>query len=227
MSGGQARHGAPAFGSIQATRPGDHATGQERQHGNDDGRVSSVYAGLAQLLRILRNARSASESDPFGPAAATGRSVAAVENTAPSSSCLAGAGDFPAARAPHCGQRSWPLVFGSVPSPRKGALQCLFSVARTSVIDRGALAQPTRIAVYGPVCTVVWQGAGGDRRPYADQCPLKGPEMHDLIAVEKIAQWKKLKTLVLDSVSSPITKRVYNMALDGFYTWFQQASQLG
>jgi len=30
-----------------------------------------------------------------------------------------------------------------------------------------------------------------------------------LIAVEKIAQWKKLKTLVLDSVSSPITKRVY------------------
>lgn len=33
--------------------------------------------------------------------------------------------------------------------------------------------------------------------------------MHDLIAVEKIAQWEKLKTLVLDSVSSPITKRVY------------------
>jgi hypothetical protein len=36
--------------------------------------------------------------------------------------------------------------------------------------------------------------------------------MNDLIAVEKIAQWQKLKTLVLDSVSSPITKRVYNMA---------------
>jgi hypothetical protein len=28
--------------------------------------------------------------------------------------------------------------------------------------------------------------------------------MHDLIAVEKIAQWEKLKKLVLDSVSSPI-----------------------
>ena len=40
--------------------------------------------------------------------------------------------------------------------------------------------------------------------------------MNDLIAVEKIAQWEKLKTLVLDSVSSPITKRVYNMALDEF-----------
>jgi hypothetical protein len=41
--------------------------------------------------------------------------------------------------------------------------------------------------------------------------------MNDLIAVEKIVQWQKLKTLVLDSVSSPITKRVYNMALEEFY----------
>ena len=23
--------------------------------------------------------------------------------------------------------------------------------------------------MYGPVCTVVWQGSAGDRRPYADQ----------------------------------------------------------
>ena len=40
--------------------------------------------------------------------------------------------------------------------------------------------------------------------------------MTDLIALQKIAGWEKLKTLVLDSVSSPITKRVYNMALDEF-----------
>src|SRR5258707_13790142 len=51
--------------------------------------------------------------------------------------------------------------------------------------------------------------------------------MNDLIAVEKIAQWQKLKTLVLDSVSSPITKRVYNMALDEFLGWFQQAPRPG
>jgi len=38
--------------------------------------------------------------------------------------------------------------------------------------------------------------------------------MNDLIAPERIAQWQKLKALVLDSVSSPITKRVYNMALE-------------
>jgi hypothetical protein len=56
------------------------------------------------------------------------------------------------------------------PRPSQGTLQCPFSVARTSLIDRGVLAKPTRIAVYGPVCTMVWQGSAGDRCPYADQC---------------------------------------------------------
>ena len=51
--------------------------------------------------------------------------------------------------------------------------------------------------------------------------------MNDLIAIQKIAGWEKLKTLVLDSVSSPITKRVYNMALDEFLTWFKQAPRSG
>jgi len=51
--------------------------------------------------------------------------------------------------------------------------------------------------------------------------------MNELIAIQKIAGWEKLKTLVLDSVSSPITKRVYNMALDEFLAWFQQAPRPG
>jgi integrase len=51
--------------------------------------------------------------------------------------------------------------------------------------------------------------------------------MNDLIVVEKIAGWEKLKALVLDSVSSPITKRVYNMALNEFLAWFQQAPRPG
>jgi hypothetical protein len=51
--------------------------------------------------------------------------------------------------------------------------------------------------------------------------------MNDLISLEKIAQWQKLKTLVLDRVSSPITKRVYNMALEEFMAWFQQAPRAG
>src|ERR1700756_4253062 len=51
--------------------------------------------------------------------------------------------------------------------------------------------------------------------------------MTDLVVVEKLEGWEKLKTLVLDSVSSPITKRVYNMALDEFMAWFQQAPRPG
>jgi hypothetical protein len=44
--------------------------------------------------------------------------------------------------------------------------------------------------------------------------------MNDVIVVQKIAGWEKLKALVLDSVSSPITKSVHNMALDEFLAWF-------
>jgi hypothetical protein len=34
--------------------------------------------------------------------------------------------------------------------------------------------------------------------------------------VEKLADWQRLPALVLDSVSSPISRRVYEMALDEF-----------
>lgn len=48
--------------------------------------------------------------------------------------------------------------------------------------------------------------------------------MNDLIAIQKIAGWERLTTVVLDSVSSPITKREYNMVLEEFLGWFQQAA---
>jgi integrase len=51
--------------------------------------------------------------------------------------------------------------------------------------------------------------------------------MNDLVVVEKIAQWQRLKALVLDSVSSAITRRVYNMALDEFMTWFRKEPRPG
>ena len=51
--------------------------------------------------------------------------------------------------------------------------------------------------------------------------------MNDLIAVKKLAEWEKLKALVLDSVSSPITRRVYNMALNEFMAWYVQAPRPG
>jgi len=51
--------------------------------------------------------------------------------------------------------------------------------------------------------------------------------MNDLIAVKKLAEWDRLKALVLDSVSSPITRRVYNMALNEFMSWYAQAPRPG
>src|SRR5712672_1182352 len=51
--------------------------------------------------------------------------------------------------------------------------------------------------------------------------------MTDLIVVPHTNQWHKLKTLVLDSVSSPITKRVYNLGLDEFFAWYGLESRAG
>jgi integrase/recombinase XerD len=51
--------------------------------------------------------------------------------------------------------------------------------------------------------------------------------MNDLTLVEKLAEWQRLKALVLESVSSPITRRVYNLALDEFMNWFQQEPRPG
>src|SRR5258708_12825350 len=51
--------------------------------------------------------------------------------------------------------------------------------------------------------------------------------MTELIVVEKLEQWQKLKALVLDSVSSPITRRVYNMAVDEFIAWYRQEPRPG
>jgi site-specific recombinase XerD len=51
--------------------------------------------------------------------------------------------------------------------------------------------------------------------------------MNDLITTRRLAEWQRMKALVLDSVSSPITRRVYNMALNEFMDWYQQAPRAG
>src|SRR6267143_4902075 len=51
--------------------------------------------------------------------------------------------------------------------------------------------------------------------------------MNDLVLAAKAADWYKLKALVLDSVSSPITRRVYNMALNEFMVWYAQTPRPG
>ena len=51
--------------------------------------------------------------------------------------------------------------------------------------------------------------------------------MNALAVVDKGADWRRLKALVLDSVSSPITKRVYNLGLDEFFAWYAQEPRPG
>src|ERR1022692_1228763 len=51
--------------------------------------------------------------------------------------------------------------------------------------------------------------------------------MTDLIVVPQTNEFHRLKALVLDSVSSPITKRVYNLGLDEFIAWFGEEARPG
>jgi hypothetical protein len=41
-----------------------------------------------------------------------------------------------------------------------------------------------------------------------------------LVLADRASEWRRLTSLVLDSVSSPITRRVYNLGLDEFIAWF-------
>jgi site-specific recombinase XerD len=51
--------------------------------------------------------------------------------------------------------------------------------------------------------------------------------MTDVIVVSQAAHWRRLKRLVLDSVSSPITRRVYNLGLDEFFEWYGREPRPG
>ena len=51
--------------------------------------------------------------------------------------------------------------------------------------------------------------------------------MNEIDVVDRGAEWRRLKALVLDSVSSPITKRVYNLDLDEFFAWYAQEPRPG
>jgi site-specific recombinase XerD len=51
--------------------------------------------------------------------------------------------------------------------------------------------------------------------------------MNELVLAKRTTDWRRLKALVLDSVSSPITKRVYNLGLDEFFKWFEEAPRPG
>jgi hypothetical protein len=51
----------------------------------------------------------------------------------------------------------------------------------------------------------------------------KRTSQNALVVADKTSEWRRLKALVLDSVSSPITRRVYNLGLDDFIAWYTKA----
>ena len=51
--------------------------------------------------------------------------------------------------------------------------------------------------------------------------------MNELVVADKATEWLRLKALVLDSISSPITKRVYNLGLDEFIAWYTEEPRPG
>src|SRR6516225_6255129 len=51
--------------------------------------------------------------------------------------------------------------------------------------------------------------------------------MTDLVLADRAAEWHRLKALVLDSVSSPITRHVNNLGLDEFFAWYGQEPRAG
>src|ERR1700745_3130118 len=51
--------------------------------------------------------------------------------------------------------------------------------------------------------------------------------MTALVLAQKASEWNRLKALVLDSVSSPITRRVYNLGLDEFFEWYGREPRPG
>src|SRR4029077_16342491 len=85
-SGDQAHDCAEIAGAVQTTNPGDQAKGEWRQHQDDNGGASHVYAGLARLFRLLRNAQGTGRSHSLGPLATAGRPLAPMENTTASAS---------------------------------------------------------------------------------------------------------------------------------------------
>src|SRR5205807_1707243 len=109
-----------------------------------------------------RNAPRAALPHSLGSVAASGRSVAAVANTAPSPRGTDGARGIPATGGQHRWQRQRPLASRPIQGPLHWALQCPLPIARTPLAGRGALAQPLE-----PPCTdpyARWCGRGGAAR---------------------------------------------------------------
>jgi hypothetical protein len=57
--------------------------------------------------------------------------------------------------------------------------------------------------------------------------PIIEDKMNELVLADRAAEWRRLKALVLDSVSSPITPRVNNRGLVEFFEWYGREPRPG
>src|ERR1700692_1467803 len=161
-SGHQAHDCAEIAGTVQATNPGHYAKGQGRQHQDDNGRTGHLYAGLARLFRLLRNARGADSPHSLGPTATAGRSVAPMENpTAPPRGTHRKWGLRVGCKE-HGRQRPRSLVSRPQQSYLYWALECILQIPRPAILVPIVLAQ-----LLDPPCTdpyARWCGRGGAAR---------------------------------------------------------------
>ncbi len=68
-------------------------------------------------------------------------------------------------------QRPWPLAHRPEQSYLNGSLQCPLQIARSPLLDRGALAQLLEPPYTDPY-VVVWEGRGQEAPPYPDHWPI-------------------------------------------------------
>src|SRR5258708_64639 len=97
------------------------------------------------------------------------RPLAAVEDHTPSSGGIVAAWGTHATGNQHCWKWSWPLVPapGTWPAPKPSLSGFPMHTSARSVFLRYSrtASVTSRTAVYGPVCTVVWQGVGRQLPP--------------------------------------------------------------
>ena len=111
-------------------------------------KTGHLYAGLARLFRLLRNARGADSPHSLGPIATAGRSVAPMENpTAPPRSTHRKWGLRVGCKE-HGRQRPRSLVSRPQQSSLYWALKCILQITRSAILVPIVLAQ-----LLEPPCT--------------------------------------------------------------------------
>src|SRR6202008_595709 len=127
-----------------------------------NGGAGSVYAGLARLFRLLRNARGADSPHSLGPTATAGRSVAPMENTTASPRGTHRKWGLRVGCKENGRQRPRSLVSRPQQSSLYWALKCILQIARPAILVPVVLAQ-----LLEPPCTdpyARWCGRGGAAR---------------------------------------------------------------